>query len=178
MRIHSLALTLALTLALAPALAPGAAGQAQTKPAKADPDRSVAGGGSFPRGWTGRTDTKGKEADVKFVVMDPGWHITLGPAALLWRPTDKADGAFTATALVSQTKAPQHAGGVRDFRWRSEPGGRPAAEVRLLPDPRRRQVPDQEARRREPHEPDLGVDAASRHRETRARPGRPPTGSR
>jgi hypothetical protein len=115
MRMHSLVLTLALTLALAPALAPGAAGQAQTKPAKAAPDRGAPSAGDFPRGWTGRTDSKGKEADVKFVVMDPGWHITLGPAALLWRPTDKADGAFTVTALVSQTKAPQHAEGYGIF---------------------------------------------------------------
>jgi len=103
MRIHPLTLVFALTLVMA-----AGEGQAQTKPAKADPDRSVAGGGSFPRGWTGRTDTKGKEADVGFVVMDPGWHVTLGPASLLWRPTDKVDGAFTATAVLSQTKSPQH----------------------------------------------------------------------
>jgi hypothetical protein len=113
MRIGPLMLTLALTLAAAPQ----AAGQAQTKPAKAaaDPDRSVAGGGSFPRGWTGRTDTKGKEADIKFVIMDPGWHITLGPASLLYRPTDKVDGAFTATALFTQTTAPKHAEGYGIF---------------------------------------------------------------
>jgi hypothetical protein len=111
MRIHPLVPTLVLTLALVP----GATGRAQTKPANADADRSVAGSGGFPRGWTGRTDTKGKEADVSFAVMDPGWHITLGPAALLWRPTDKTDGAFTATALLSQTKAPQHPEGYGIF---------------------------------------------------------------
>ncbi len=106
-----LALTLALTLALA------ATAQAQTKPAKAsaDPDRSVAGGGSLPRGWSARTDAKGKEADIKFVVMDPGWHITLGPAALLWRATDKAEAGFTATALLSQTTAPKHPEGYGIF---------------------------------------------------------------
>jgi hypothetical protein len=103
----ALALTLALTLSL----------QAQTKPAKAsaDPDRSVAGGGSLPRGWSARTDAKGKEADIKFVVMDPGWHVTLGPAALLWRATDKAEGGFTATALLSQTTAPKHPEGYGIF---------------------------------------------------------------
>jgi hypothetical protein len=111
MRIHPLVPTLVLTLALLP----GAAARAQTKPANADADRSVAGSGTFPRGWTGQTDAKGKEADVDFAVMDPGWHITLGPAVLLWRPTDKTDGAFTATALLSQTKAPQHPEGYGIF---------------------------------------------------------------
>jgi hypothetical protein len=104
MRVNSLWLPLGLTLVLAS----GSAGQAQTKPAKTDPDRSVAGGGTFPRGWTGRTDAAGKEVDVKFDVMDPGWHITLGPAALLWRPADRTEGAFSATALLTQTKAPKH----------------------------------------------------------------------
>jgi len=106
-----LALTLTLTLTLT------AAAQAQTKPAKAsaDPDRSIAGGGSLPRGWSARTDAKGKEADIKFVVMDPGWHVTLGPAALLWRATDKAEAGFTATALLSQTTAPKHPEGYGIF---------------------------------------------------------------
>ena len=106
-----LALTLILTLTL------NAAAQAQTKPAKAsaDPDRSIAGGGSLPRGWSARTDAKGKEADIKFVVMDPGWHVTLGPAALLWRATDKAEAGFTATALLSQTTAPKHPEGYGIF---------------------------------------------------------------
>ncbi len=110
-------LSLAFSLALALAAAPPAAGYAQTKPAKApaDPDRAVAGGGSLPRGWSARTDTKGKEADVKFVVMDPGWHVTLGPAALLWRPADKVDGGFTASALLTQTTAPKHPEGYGIF---------------------------------------------------------------
>ncbi len=106
MRTHPLLLT----FALAVATAPSALGQAQPKPAKApaDPDRAVAGGGALPRGWAARTDVKGKEADIKFVVMDPGWHVTLGPAALLWRPADRVDGGFTATALLTQTTKPRH----------------------------------------------------------------------
>ncbi|MGH7515963.1 MAG: hypothetical protein ACREOC_00630 [Gemmatimonadales bacterium] len=106
-----IALTLTLTLTLA------ATAQAQNKPAKAsaDPDRSVAGGGSLPRGWSARTDAKGKEADIRFVVMDPGWHVTLGPPALLWRATDKAEAGFTATALLSQTTAPKHPEGYGIF---------------------------------------------------------------
>jgi hypothetical protein len=91
------------------ALAGPASLQAQAKPAQAtDPDRSVAGGGAFPRGWAVRTDARGTEADVKFVVMDPGWHVTLGPATLLYRPADKVESLFSATALISQTTAPRH----------------------------------------------------------------------
>jgi hypothetical protein len=105
------------SLVLAAALGLPGLADAQSKPAKpaakpaADPDRAVAGGGDLPRGWAARTDTRGKEADIKFAVMDPGWHITLGPATLLYRPTDKVDGAFTATALITQTTAPKHAEG-------------------------------------------------------------------
>ena len=103
-----------LVLALATALLLPGPADAQSKPARAaakptaDPDRAVGGGGDLPRGWAARTDTRGKEADIKFAVMDPGWHITLGPAALLYRPADKVDGAFTATALITQTTAPRH----------------------------------------------------------------------
>ena len=98
----------AVTVALA--AASPLADQAQTKPAKpaANSDRAAAAEGSAPRGWTLRTDAKGKEADVKFVVMDPGWHITLGPAALFYRPTDKVESGFVATALLTQTTAPKH----------------------------------------------------------------------
>jgi hypothetical protein len=108
LRVPARSLVFAVALAL-----PGLA-DAQSKPAKpaakptADPDRAVAGGGDLPRGWAARTDARGKEADIKFAVMDPGWHITLGPAALLYRPTDKMDGPFTATALITQTTAPKH----------------------------------------------------------------------
>ena len=114
-RVAARGLTLALALAL-PAVA-----LAQTKPAKpaakpaADPDRAVGGGGDLPRGWAARTDERGKEADIKFAVMDPGWHITLGPAALLYRPADKVEGAFTASALLTQTSAPKHAEGYGIF---------------------------------------------------------------
>jgi hypothetical protein len=110
---HSPLLALAVALTAASPLT----GHAQAKPAKpaADPDRAVGGGGSFPRGWTVRTDTKGKEPDIKFAVMDPGWHITLGPAALFYRPTDKVDGPFTATVLFTQTTAPKHPEGYGIF---------------------------------------------------------------
>ncbi|HEU5169788.1 MAG TPA: hypothetical protein VFU46_04585 [Gemmatimonadales bacterium] len=92
------------------------AGQAKRpSAANAGPDRAVADAGAFPKGWIARTDTRGKEPEVRFEVMEPGWHITLGPAALLWRPADKVEGPFTVSTLLSQTRAPRHAEGYGIF---------------------------------------------------------------
>ena len=87
------------SLSLLLLLAAPLAAQAR-KPAKAaDPDKPVKGGGSLPAGWSARTDDEGKEADVKFVTMEKGYHVTLGPATILWRAADKVDGTFHAVAL-------------------------------------------------------------------------------
>jgi hypothetical protein len=64
--------------------------------------------GQFPEGWTVRVDGPSAQAgpgaapttapgaqDITFVVMKPGWHITTGPAAILYDPTQKASGTFT-----------------------------------------------------------------------------------
>jgi hypothetical protein len=77
--------------------------------AQADPDNKVAGGGTLPAGWSARLDDPTKNmADVKFVAMGPGWHVTLGPHAIFWREADKADGSYHAIASFTQTKAPTH----------------------------------------------------------------------
>ncbi len=80
-----------------------------TKPA--DPDKPVTGGGNLPAGWSAQTDTKDKEGDVKFIVMDKGYHVTLGPATILWRPADKVDGPFHTVVLLTQTRPSGHAEG-------------------------------------------------------------------
>jgi hypothetical protein len=80
-----------------------------TKPA--DADKPVSGGGSLPSGWAAQTDTKGKESEVKFVVMDKGYHVTLGPATILWRAADKVDGPFHTVVLFTQTRPTAHAEG-------------------------------------------------------------------
>lgn len=51
--------------------------------------------GQFPAGWTVRTD-KAEEsaAEIAFVDMAPGWHITTGPAAILYDPRATARGTF------------------------------------------------------------------------------------
>src|SRR6267378_1205770 len=60
--------------------------------AQADPDRTVAGVGSFPPGWNVRTEPNRQTgqpaplANVKFANMGPGgMHTTVGPAAIYWR---------------------------------------------------------------------------------------------
>jgi len=95
-----------------------------TKGAKsADPDNPIKGGGSLPAGWSARTDEKGKQSDVKFVTMDKGYHVTLGPATILWRAADKVAGAFHAAALFTQMKPTEHAEGYGLFIGGQELGG-------------------------------------------------------
>ena len=103
--------SVALLLLLAAPLA--AQAKKGTKPA--DPDKPGTGGGNLPAGWSARTDTKDKEPDVKFGVMDKGYHVTLGPATILWRATDKVDGPFHVVALFTQTKPTEHAEGYGFF---------------------------------------------------------------
>lgn len=85
----------ALTLALAvPAMA---------QDHQADPDKAVQGGGSLPTGWMARTDGSAAMTNVKFVDMAPGWHITLGPAAIFYQPTDTTSGNAHLVALLHMT---------------------------------------------------------------------------
>ncbi len=74
----------------------------------ADPDHQVQGGGTLPEGWAARTDRDAPLANVKFVTMGDGFHATMGPAAILYRASDKANGPFHTVATFTQTKAPTH----------------------------------------------------------------------
>ena len=48
-----------------------------------------------PESWQVRTDAPGGDAsEVYFVEMPPGWHVTTGPAAILWDPATVAEGRF------------------------------------------------------------------------------------
>jgi hypothetical protein len=97
--------TLVLGIALLAAAAPLSAQGHQH-----DPDRPAAGGGhALPDGWHARPDRAGANmAGLRFAPMAPGWHVTTGPAVILWRPQDTATGEFTASATIHQTKAPAH----------------------------------------------------------------------
>jgi len=75
-----------------------------------DPDNRVAGGGQLPAGWQARLDRADASLnDVKVVAMGEGFHVTTGPAVILWNPADAvAGGGFTARATFWQAKAPTH----------------------------------------------------------------------
>jgi hypothetical protein len=82
--------------------------------AQADPDHTVAGGGSFPPGWNVRTEPNRQTgqpaplANVKFTSMGDGLHTTVGPAAIYWRDRDTVSGNFHIVAKLTQTKNPEH----------------------------------------------------------------------
>lgn len=83
--------------------------------AQADPDRTVAGGGTFPAGWNVRTEANRQTgqpaplANVKFTNMGPGGlHTTVGPAAIYWRAQDTISGTYHVVAKMIQMKNPAH----------------------------------------------------------------------
>ena len=49
-----------------------------------------------PGGWLLRLDRpdRGSADDVMFTAMEPGWHITTGPAVLLYHPDSTASGNY------------------------------------------------------------------------------------
>lgn len=73
-----------------------------------DPDRAVAGGGTLPPGWTARTDRNAPLAQLKFATMGNGYHVTTGPAVVLYRAADTAQGSYHVVATFTQTVAPRH----------------------------------------------------------------------
>ena len=78
---------------------------------RGDHDHAVRGGGVLPAGWSGRPDGEGDLKSVKFVVMEPGYHLTLGPATILYREQDRANGPFHTLATFHQMKKLEHAEG-------------------------------------------------------------------
>ncbi|HTR20792.1 MAG TPA: hypothetical protein VMH88_08055 [Gemmatimonadales bacterium] len=76
--------------------------------AQADSDKAVAGGGTIPAPWHAHTDGNAPLTNVKFTVMNPGQHVTLGPAAIFWRDADTASGSYTVEAKFWQFAAPHH----------------------------------------------------------------------
>lgn len=103
-------LTAALVLAAPLAAQAPAKEKPKAKPAAAnhDPDHAVKGGGNLPEGWSARADKDAPLTNVKLVPMGKGMHVTMGPAAILWRDADKVEGRFHTLATFTQTKAPAH----------------------------------------------------------------------
>ncbi|MFD2531050.1 hypothetical protein [Gracilimonas halophila] len=77
---------------------------AQDRP---DPNMPQGTNLEVPEGWEVRLDhemedviisSNPAEADVYFVNMTPGWHITTGPAGIFYHPSNTASGNFTVTS--------------------------------------------------------------------------------
>ena len=47
-----------------------------------------------PGDWTVRFDRPAPDSAIYFVSMPPGWHITTGPAAILYNPAQTAEGEY------------------------------------------------------------------------------------
>lgn len=109
------ALPLLIVLA-APVAAQQPAYPAPAAPAahNADPDHMVQGTG-LPAGWSGRTDRGQPLAGAKFEAMGTGFHVTTGPAVILYRAADRAAAGFHTLATFTQMKAPMHPEGYGMF---------------------------------------------------------------
>ena len=63
---------------------------------------------TVPPNWSFRADRSDEEyvvgadstADIFFVTMTPGWHVTSGPAGIYYHPASTAAGDFTATTEI------------------------------------------------------------------------------
>ncbi len=91
--------------------------------AQDDPDRAVAGGGTMPAGWHTRTDRNAPLSNVKFEIMNPGQHVTLGPAAIFWHDADTASGNFSVEAKLWLFSVPRHQEGYGLFIGGSDLAG-------------------------------------------------------
>jgi hypothetical protein len=76
-----------------------------------DADLPVREAAPLPPGWTARPDAGGDAGTIKFVTMEPGYHLTLGPATILYRKEDRANGPFHTLAKFHQMKQLKHAEG-------------------------------------------------------------------
>jgi hypothetical protein len=76
--------------------------------AGSQPTGDVANAQGLPAGWTARPDDGGMTDSIKFAVMEPGYHLTLGPATILYRKQDRVSGPFHAIAKFHQMKKLEH----------------------------------------------------------------------
>jgi hypothetical protein len=87
-------------------LASPAAGQSTQS---SDSTKLIAGAATaLPPDWSARPDQGGDATKIRFVAMAPGYHITLGPATILYREKDRATGPFHTLATFHQMKLTRH----------------------------------------------------------------------
>ena len=80
-----------------------------TENAQPDPQNPAGENGAVPFDWSVRLDrpdpnavigANADSADIFFVNMVPGWHITTGPSAIFYHPNSTAGGEYEATLDV------------------------------------------------------------------------------
>ncbi|MEO8198883.1 MAG: hypothetical protein ABI679_00045 [Gemmatimonadota bacterium] len=103
MRLHLASILLA--LAAGPVLAQ------DTTHAHMDHDNAVKGTGTLPQGWMARTDNNAALTSLKFDDMAPGWHLTTGPAVILYRDADKVTGGVHSVSKIHLFPGSGHAEG-------------------------------------------------------------------
>jgi len=65
--------------------------------------------GTLPQGWQARFDrANASMANVTFVEVDGGHHVTLGPSGIFYNPEHTASGQFHARATFTQSKPTPH----------------------------------------------------------------------
>lgn len=74
-----------------------------------DPNKPQGENLEVPEGWNVRLDHADHEAviganpdsaDIYFVNMTPGWHITTGPAGIFYHPSNKVTGNYTLHSTI------------------------------------------------------------------------------
>ena len=67
------------------------------------------GGGVMVDGWQARLDSGRADInDLHFRSMGSGFHVTTGPHAIFWNPSNMGSGTYTLSASFTQTKASSH----------------------------------------------------------------------
>ena len=67
------------------------------------------GGGVMMDGWQGKTDSGRADInDLSFRAMGGGFHVTTGPHAIFWNPSNRGSGTYTLSATFTQTKPSSH----------------------------------------------------------------------
>lgn len=75
-----------------------------------DPDKAIANGGNVVEGWQARPD-RGTLENLDFRTMGSGYHVTVGPAVILYQDETTASGTYTASGSFTQTSSLGHAHG-------------------------------------------------------------------
>ena len=74
-----------------------------------DESKSVADGGVFAEGWTGKVDPQEAERgnaleNAKFSLEDGVFHVTTGPTSSYWNPENTASGTYTVMATFTEAE--------------------------------------------------------------------------